>query len=105
MKIRMAAAAAALALSAVAGAPNAAAQPTQTWEMPDFRGMNLAAAQAEFAGITEEGGPRLRYLNRSGPGEVINLTNWTVCAQSPSPGGTVRVKSTPIVAVNRPNQC
>ncbi|MFS0898778.1 PASTA domain-containing protein [Mycolicibacterium litorale] len=104
MKTRMAATAAALALSAVLSAPQAMAQPT-TWTMPDIRGMNLAAAQKAFNEATEGSGVKLTPVNLSGPGEVINLTNWTVCSQSPRAGGTIRAKSQPAVGVNRPNNC
>ncbi|BCI51741.1 hypothetical protein NIIDNTM18_10190 [Mycolicibacterium litorale] len=100
----MAATAAALALSAVLSAPQAMAQPT-TWTMPDIRGMNLAAAQKAFNEATEGSGVKLTPVNLSGPGEVINLTNWTVCSQSPRAGGTIRAKSQPAVGVNRPNNC
>lgn len=103
MKARMAAAAATLVVSVGLSAPPATAQPEQ-WTMPDLRGMNLAAAQEAFTAATE-GGPTLRYNNLSGQGEVINLSNWTVCRQSPSAGSTLRAKSTPSVSVNRPNKC
>jgi hypothetical protein len=105
MKYRvMAAGAAAIVMAAVAAAPVAGAQ-TTTWEMPDLEDANLAAAVSSFSSATEGSGLTLRFANRSGPGEVINLTNWTVCAQSPAAGTTLTAKSRPIVGVNRPNQC
>ncbi|MCV7416412.1 PASTA domain-containing protein [Mycolicibacterium litorale] len=104
MKTRMAATAAALVLSAALSAPQAMAAPS-TWEMPDIRGMNLAAAEKAFTAATEGSGLKLTPVNLSGPGEVLNLTNWTVCSQSPKAGGTLRAKSTPAVGVNRPNNC
>ncbi|BBY17610.1 hypothetical protein MLIT_32020 [Mycolicibacterium litorale] len=100
----MAATAAALVLSAALSAPQAMAAPS-TWEMPDIRGMNLAAAEKAFTAATEGSGLKLTPVNLSGPGEVLNLTNWTVCSQSPKAGGTLRAKSTPAVGVNRPNNC
>jgi hypothetical protein len=105
MKYRvMAAGAAAIVMTAVAAAPVAGAQ-TTTWEMPDLQGANLAAAVASFNAATEGSGLTLRFINRSGPSEVINLTNWTVCGQAPAAGATVSKKSKPAVAVNRPTQC
>lgn len=104
MKYRVMAAGAAVVMSAVAVAPVAGAQST-TWEMPDIKGANLAAAVATFNAATEGSGLTLTYVNRSGPGEVINLTNWTVCAQSPGAGKTLTKKSKPAVGVNRPTQC
>lgn len=85
-------------------APPAMAQPTK-WTMPDLRGMNLAAAQEDFTAATEGGSLTLGYVNRSGPGEVTNLTNWTICSQSPRAGSTLTAKSKPAVGVNRPNNC
>jgi beta-lactam-binding protein with PASTA domain len=91
-------------MTAVAAAPVAGAQ-TTTWEMPDIKGANLAAAVASFDAATEGSGLTLNFVNRSGPGEVINLTNWTVCAQSPAAGSTLSKKSKPAVGVNRPTPC
>lgn len=104
MKYRvMAAGAAAMVMSAVVAAPASAAQ--QTWEMPDVKGSNLAAAVDAFNSATEGSGLKLTFVNRTGPSEVINLTNWTVCGQSPSAGATLTKKSKPAVGVNRPTQC
>ena len=105
MKHRIAVVTVAFATSLALTAPPAMAQPAQTWEMPDVRGMNLAAAEKAFAEATEGSGVALTPVNLSGPGEVINFTNWTVCSQSPRAGGTIRAKSTPAVGVNRPNNC
>uniref|UniRef100_A0A5Q5CCB3 PASTA domain-containing protein n=1 Tax=Mycobacterium sp. (strain JLS) TaxID=164757 RepID=A0A5Q5CCB3_MYCSJ len=85
-------------------APPAMAAPP-TWTMPDIRGMNLAAAEKAFTAATEGSGVKLTPVNLFGPGVVINLTNWTVCSQSPRAGGTIRAKSQPAVGVNRPNKC
>ncbi|BBZ62405.1 hypothetical protein [Mycolicibacterium monacense] len=104
MKTRMAAGAAALVMSAVLSAPPAMAQPTR-WTMPDLRGMNLAAAQEAYTAATDGEGPELEYSNESGPTEVLNLTNWTVCWQSPRAGSTFTAKSWTGVGVNRPNKC
>ncbi|WP_193046289.1 PASTA domain-containing protein [Mycolicibacterium baixiangningiae] len=104
MKIRIAVSAAAFVMSVGLSAPTAMAQPT-TWTMPDVRGMNLAAAEKAFTAATEGSGVKLSPVNLSGPGEVINLSNWTVCSQSPRAGGTIRAKSQPAVGVNRPNNC
>ncbi len=105
MKYRIAVSTVVFATSLALTAPPAMAQPTETWEMPDIRGMNLAAAQAAFTESTEGSGVKLTPVNLSGPGEVINLTNWTVCSQSPRAGGTLSAKSKPAVGVNRPNNC
>lgn len=104
MKYRIAVGAVVFATTLSLTAPPAMAAPT-TWEMPDVRGMNLAAAQDAFIEATEGSGLVLTPVNRSGPGEVINLTNWTVCAQSPKADGKLTAKSKPSVGVNRPNNC
>ena len=104
MKYRIAAGTVVFATSLALSAPPAMAAPT-TWEMPDIRGMNLAAAEKAFNAATEGSGLVLTPVNRSGPGEVINLTNWTVCAQSPKADGKLTAKSKPAVGVNRPNNC
>lgn len=104
MKTRIAVGAAAIVMSVGLSAPTAMAAPS-TWTMPDLRGMNLAAAAKAFESATEGSGLTLRMRNDWGQGEVINLTNWTVCGQSPSASGTLSAKSRPLVAVNRPNNC
>jgi beta-lactam-binding protein with PASTA domain len=104
MKYRIAVGTVVFATSVALTAPPAMAAPT-TWTMPDVRGMNLAAAEKAFTEATEGSGVKLTPVNLSGPGEVINYTNWTVCSQSPRAGGTIRAKSTPAVGVNRPNDC
>ena len=104
MKYRIAAGTVVFATSLALSAPPAMAAPT-TWEMPDIRGMNLAAAQEVYTAATDGAGPELKYRNASGPGEVINLTNWTVCWQSPKAGSTFTAKTWTGVGVNRPNNC
>ncbi|KUI33484.1 PASTA domain-containing protein [Mycobacterium sp. GA-2829] len=104
MKYRFAVGAVVFATSMALSAPPAMAAPS-TWTMPDIRKMNLAAAQKAFEAATEGSGLTLTPVNRSGPGEVINYSNWTVCAQSPSAGSTLRAKSRPAVGVDRPNNC
>ncbi|MDY6871148.1 MAG: PASTA domain-containing protein [Actinomycetota bacterium] len=104
MKYRIAVGTAVFATSLAFSAPPAMAAPSK-WTMPEIRGMNLAAAEKAFNAATEGSGLKLTPVNRSGPGEVINLTNWTVCAQSPRAGRTIRAKSKPAVGVNRPNNC
>ncbi|BBZ06410.1 hypothetical protein MDOR_05790 [Mycolicibacterium doricum] len=104
MKYRIAVGAVVFATSLALSAPPAIAAPT-TWEMPDVRGMNLDAAAEAFNAATEGSGLVLTPVNRSGPGEVINLTNWTVCSQSPKADGKLTAKSKPAVGVNRPNNC
>ena len=39
------------------------------------------------------------------PYEQVNLTNWVVCAQSPSAGEEISVDSPPELEVARPNGC
>jgi hypothetical protein len=104
MKYRIAVGTVAFATSLALTAPPAMAAPS-TWTMPDVRGMSLAAAEKAFTDATEGSRVKLTPVNLSGPGQVINYTNWTVCSQSPSAGGTVRAKSTPAVGVRRPNGC
>lgn len=103
MKYRFAVGAVVFATSMALSAPPAMAAPS--WTMPSIKGMNLAAAAKAFEAATEGSGLVLTPVNRSGPGEVINYTNWTVCAQSPSAGKTLSKKSRPAVGVNRPNDC
>lgn len=104
MRISMAAGTVAFVTALALSAPPAMAAPTE-WTMPNMRNMNLAAAQEAFTEATAGGGPKLVYRNDTGPGEVTNLTNWTVCGQFPSAGATLTKKSYALVAVNRPNKC
>ncbi|WP_422741856.1 PASTA domain-containing protein [Mycobacterium sp. WMMD1722] len=85
------------------GLPCATAQ--ASWEMPELRGMTLAAAQAVYTKATDSSGPSPSVINYFNNSEVINFSNWIVCRQSPSAGTTITAKSKTAVGVNRPTLC
>lgn len=73
--------------------------------MPAIKGMSLARAEKVFGDATQGSGLALRPINWAGVGEIINLTNWTICSQDPAAGATLTAKSKPAVGVKRPNEC
>ncbi|TFV58203.1 hypothetical protein E4P42_12600 [Mycobacterium sp. PS03-16] len=93
-----------LVVSASIGLASPAAAATE-WEMPDVEGQILQSAwDAVLA--TSEGAVVPATSSADGmPYEQINLTNWVVCAQSPSEGGTFSAEEPPELEVARFNQC
>ncbi|MEZ0342933.1 hypothetical protein ACAG25_23490 [Mycobacterium sp. pV006] len=67
----------------------ATAQSDPVWRMPDVRQMILQRAVDEVAEIAAPEKLNFFFQDTKGPREVINLTNWTVCATSPSRGGRI----------------
>ena len=73
-------------------APVAAAQGTETWEMPALRNevlQNAIGAVTEAAGGTEN--IKFNLVDATMNQVVLNYTNWLVCAQSPAAEATVKV--------------
>ncbi len=86
-------------------APAAAAQEGNPgpWEMPDVRGEKLQRAINDVLDVTGDVDLDLRILNRVTTQEVINYTNWEVCAQSPRGGSNISQKTMRVIlAVRRP---
>lgn len=74
------------------------------WEMPDVRGELLSRAIDSVLSVTGDVDLDLRVLNRINTQEVINYTNWEVCAQSPRAGSEISQKTMRVIfAVRRPN--
>lgn len=79
--------------------------PTTAWVMPDVR--NLVLQQAVNA-VREVTGPAeldLRLIDRRNGQDVLNLTNWQVCSQSPGAGREISQKTKRVILyVKRFNQ-
>jgi hypothetical protein len=106
MKKRAAVAVGAASLLVTAGVglagPVAAAE---SWAMPDVEGAILQEAHDDIVSTTEGVVfPETSAVDGT-PYEQINLTNWVVCAQSPSAGGEITVEEPPSLEVARPNKC
>lgn len=88
-------------------APAAAAQDGNPgpWEMPDLRGEKLQRAIDAVLDVTGDTAElELQIRNRLNTLEVINYSNWEVCAQYPRGGDTISQKAKRVVlAVRRPN--
>lgn len=96
--------AASLVVSASVGLASPAAAATE-WEMPDVEGSILQGAWDEIVSASEGAVVPSTSSADGMPYEQINLTNWVVCAQSPSEGGMFSVEEPPELEVARPNQC
>lgn len=95
--------AALLVAGAVGLAGPAAAQ--DAWAMPDVEGAILQEAHDTIVSTTEGAlVPQTTAVDGT-PYEQINLTNWVVCAQSPSAGGEISAEQPPELEVARPNGC
>ncbi|WP_418602668.1 hypothetical protein [Mycolicibacterium sp. SCSIO 43805] len=87
-------------------APAAAAQEGNSgpWEMPDVRGEILQRAIDSVLSVTGDVDLDLELRNRKDVREVINYTNWEVCAQAPRGGENISQKSKRVIlVVRRPN--
>lgn len=87
-------------------APAAAAQDGNPgpWEMPDVRGEILDRAIDSVLSVTGDVDLDLEIRNRKDVREVINYTNWEVCAQAPRGGENISQKSKRVIlVVRRPN--
>ncbi|MCV7370605.1 hypothetical protein CRI77_15270 [Mycolicibacterium duvalii] len=70
--------------------------------MPDVRGMILQRAVKDVAEVAAPAELNFVFQDTKGPREVINLTNWTVCATSPSRNGRINPKTKQVIfAVKR----
>ncbi|WP_425003624.1 hypothetical protein [Mycolicibacterium sp. S3B2] len=89
-----------------AAAPAAAAQEGNPgpWEMPDVRGEILQRAVDSVLDVTGHVDLDLEVRNRLSAQEVINYTNWEVCAQAPRGGQNISQKAKRVIlVVRRPN--
>lgn len=78
------------------------AQSDPVWVMPDVRQMILQQAVDEVADIAAPTELNFVFQDTKGPREVINLTNWTVCATAPSRGSRISPKTKRVIfAVKR----
>ena len=105
LKIALAAVTAASGMLAVA-APAVAAQEGNPgpWEMPDVRGEILQRAVDSVLDVTGHVDLDLEVRNRLSAQEVINYTNWEVCAQVPRGGQNISQKGKRVIlVVRRPN--
>ncbi|WP_374157623.1 hypothetical protein ACEWX3_21370 [Mycobacterium sp. G7A2] len=87
-------------------APAAAAQEGNPgpWEMPDVRGEILQRAIDSVLDVTGDVDLDLEIRNRLSAQEVINYTNWEVCAQAPRGGENISQKAKRVILlVRRPN--
>ncbi|MCG7580095.1 hypothetical protein [Mycolicibacterium sp. OfavD-34-C] len=105
LKMALAALVAACGVVGVA-APAAAAQEGNSgpWEMPNVRGEILQRAIKSVQDVAGDVELDLRILNRLNAQEVINYTNWEVCAHGPSAGSEISKKTKRVnLYVRRPN--
>ena len=102
LKIALAAVMAAGGMLTVA-APAAAAQEGNPgpWEMPDVRGEILDRAIDSVLSVTGDVDLDLEIRNRKDVREVINYTNWEVCAQAPRGGQSISPKAKRVILVVR----
>lgn len=101
----MGAAISVLASTIVLAGPATAAQDGSTqWVMPAVKGSILQPALNAIYSVTGTQDIDLRIVNTSNNQQVINLTNWEVCSQSPAGGRTISPKSKRVTLyVRRPN--
>lgn len=86
--------------------PAAAAQDGNPgpWEMPDVRGEILQRAIDSVLDVTGDVDLDLEVRNRLSAQDVINYTNWEVCAQAPRGGSEISMKTKRVIlVVRRPN--
>lgn len=82
----------------------ATAQKDPVWVMPDVRGAILSRAVKDVSAIAAPTELDFRFQDSKGVREVINLSNWTVCATSPSRGSRINPKTKRVImAVKRSN--
>ncbi len=87
-------------------APAAAAQEGNSgpWEMPDVRGEKLQRGIDTIDDLVGDFDLRFDIRNRLSAQEVINYTNWEICAQAPGAGGEITQKTKRVIlVVRRPN--
>jgi hypothetical protein len=86
-------------------APVAAAQDTETWEMPALRDEVLQNAVDSVIEAAGEDNIKWNIYDRDLNQVVYNYTNWVVCGQSPSAESIVKVNpakpQTVVFAVRR----
>ena len=63
--------------------------PSEVWVMPNVRNMVLSQAVKAVYDVTGPVEINLRMIDQRNGQEVINQSNWEVCAQAPSSGRTI----------------
>lgn len=81
-------------LVTLSGAAEAADGP---WIMPLVRDLNAEQAIEAIRDVTGPVELDIALRDTKGNREVINLANWTVCSQAPSPEGVISQKSRRVV--------
>ncbi|WP_283612633.1 hypothetical protein [Mycolicibacterium poriferae] len=71
------------------------------WEMPDVRSMTLQRAIDSVLSVTGDVDLDLDIRNRKDVRQVINYTNWEVCAQAPRGGQNISKKAKRVILVVR----
>lgn len=93
------------ATTGFAGSAAAASDADVVWMMPDVRAMVLQQAVNAVFDATGPAELDLRFVDSRAGQQVINQTNWSVCAQSPGAGGTISQTSRRVILyVKRFNQ-
>ncbi|WP_163888627.1 hypothetical protein [Mycolicibacterium hippocampi] len=79
--------------------------PSEVWVMPNVRNMVLSQAVKAIREVTDPADIDLRVFDMKNGQEVINQTNWSVCAQGPSAGRQISQKTMRVILyVKRFNQ-
>lgn len=75
----------------------APASAAEKWTMPDVRGEVLETAIKDVRSVTGDVELDLRFVPRNVNQDVYNLTNWAVCATSPSRGSEISQKTKRVI--------
>ncbi|NVN52782.1 hypothetical protein HLY00_4492 [Mycolicibacterium hippocampi] len=79
--------------------------PTEVWVMPNVRNTVLSQAVKAVRDVTGDAEIDLRLIDLRNGQEVINQSNWAVCSQTPSAGGTISQSTKRVILyVKRFNQ-
>ncbi|MCV7149896.1 PASTA domain-containing protein [Mycolicibacterium pyrenivorans] len=74
-------------------AGQAGAETSSEWEMPNVRNMVLQQAIDAVYDVTGPVDLKFDLLDKVNGQDVLNLTNWEVCAQNPSAGAQISKKT------------
>ncbi|MGB2922040.1 MAG: hypothetical protein WA944_04495 [Mycobacterium sp.] len=79
--------------------------PSEVWVMPNVRNMVLSQAVKAIREVTGPADIDLRVFDMKNGQQVINQSNWSVCAQGPSAGRQISQKTMRVILyVKRFNQ-
>lgn len=82
-----------VAMTGLAGPASAA----DKWIMPDVRGEVLQTAVNDVQSVVGDVELDMRFVPRNVNQVVYNLTNWAVCATSPSRGSQISQKTKRVI--------